>query len=371
MSIWMHRWAGFALGVLGALGATMPAHAQDSAPLHIGVLAPLSGPFERLGRQIEAGVALALAEAGLDDSAVRITAVDDACDEERGRDSANQLVGAQVDIVVGGVCWRPAVAARNVLAFSGTPFIAAGVRHGAFTDDADGPVLRLGGRDDEQSGYLGDAILQGALDDLIGGSGSSRPIVVFYTDGNYGRTLAEGLEARLKAAGAAPALMEAFDASADLTAYAQRAEAEGADLAVILAGQADSAVLADALRTRLPDVAILAGDTAMTAEFRLLADGSAQDVVFARPTPWRALVAPDRLAALEEEPAALAGLVLPAMAATQIALAYTPDEAQTYETIIGPIQFDANGDSDVPSFQLWQWRDGLMWPFEGGEASEG
>ena len=358
----------FALQV-AALGE---GNAQNGDGVHIGVLAPLSGPFEPLGRQVEEGVALAIEALGEDGPAVTVTAVDDACEEDRGRDGANQLLGAQVDIVVGGVCWRPAVAARNVLSLAGVPFVSSGVRYESFTDDADGPVYRLSGRDDEQADVLASAILDGSLDGLVGGPARNRPLVLFYTDGNYGRVLAEGVQDRLDNDGVSLALYRAFEQGGDLDALAAEGQAEGAGLAIVLAGQADSALLADALHRRLPDLPVLAGDSVMTSEFRLMAGEGTDGVVFARPTPWRALVGDDVLADLEgDTPGSMAGLVLPSMAATQVALAVLSGAEPPYDTVLGPIRFDAKGDADLPSFQLWQWRDGLIWPFEAGSAEDG
>jgi branched-chain amino acid transport system substrate-binding protein len=364
------------MGSLCLAVVSLPQLAQESAaqerePLHIGILAPLSGPFEELGRQVEQGVALAIEQIG-DGTDVTVTAVDDGCEEERGRDAANQLVGAQVDVVIGGVCWRPAVSARNVFAFADIPFVSSGVRYQSFTDEADGPVYRLSGRDDDQARYLASAILDGTLDGAVGGPARNRPLVVFYTDGNYGRTLADGIEAALGEEGVTLALSEAFVPDGDLDALAGRAEAEGAGLVIVLAGQADSALLADALHQRLPDVPVLAGDSVMTSEFRLMAGEGVEGVVFARPTPWRTLVDEATLAELEgDDLGSMAGLVLPSMAATQVALAMLGGDEAPYETVLGPIRFDANGDANVPSFQLWQWRDGLIWPFESQVSEEG
>ena len=336
----------------------------DDSRLHIGVLAPLSGPFAPLGRQVERGVALALQEARRTD--VRVTAVDDACDEERGRDAANQLLGAQVDIVVGGVCWRPAIAARDVLATQDVPLIASGVRYPGLTDDALSTVLRVNGRDDAQAAVLVDALLSGALDGLVGGTAARRPLVLLYTEGSYGRPLAEAVRDGLADEGVALALFEPFDAQDGIARAAARAEAEGPGLVVVLAGQADSALLADALRQALPQTPILAGDSVMTAEFALLAGDASQGVVFPRPTPWRNLAPADDVARLEDGAlGALSGLIVPSMVAAEIALAIVAGQGTgPYQTLIGPVAFDVAGDADVPSFELWQWRDGTIWPFE-------
>lgn len=352
------------LGLVAGLGVSA-VHAQDAPNVHIGVLAPLSGPFELLGRQVERGVTLALEALGEDAAGIIVTAVDDGCDEDRGRDAANQLVGAQVDVVVGGVCWRPALSARDVLSIEDIPFVASGVRYQAFTDEAEGPVYRLSGRDDLQARVFVDALVDGALDGLIGGSASNRPLVLFYTDGNYGRTLAEAVQEGLEQEGLPLALYEPFEPDADLDRFALRAEAENAGLVMVFAGQADSALMADALARRLPNVPVVAGDSVMTTEFRLMAADGADGVVFARPTPWRDLADAQTVTTLEgDAPGSVAGLVLPSMAATQVALQLLDDGESPFETVFGLVRFDANGDADLPAFVLWQWREGLIWPFE-------
>ena len=363
------RSAGAAFCVLTALsGSALAQNASISVAaedgLHIGVLAPLSGPFERLGRQVERGVILALEEARRTD--VRVTAVDDACDEDRGRDAANQLLGAQVDIVVGGVCWRPALAARDVLATQDVPMITSGVRYPGLTDDALSPVLRVNGRDDAQASLIVESLVSGAFDGLVGGSAVRRPLVLLYTEGSYGRPLADAVQEGLNAEGVTLALFEPFEAEGGIARAAARAEAEGPGLVLVMAGQADSALLINALRQAMPDVPVLAGDSVMTADFSLLASQSAENVVFPRPTPWRLLAPMDDVARLEGEAlGSLSGLIVPSMVAAEIALAIAAGQGTgPYLTIIGAVRFDEIGDADVPSFQFWQWRDGTIWPFE-------
>lgn len=343
------------LSALLLLGFATGVQAQEVTDIHIGVVAPLSGPFEPLGRQVQAGVALALEG----QEGVTVTAIDDACDEATGRAAGEALVEAGVDIVVGGVCWRPANAARDVLGFADIPFVASGVRYQSFTDEADGDVFRLSGRDDAQGGVLASAILDGPLDGLVGGVAREQSLALFYTDGNYGRALAESVLAALEAQDVSLAINEAFTPQDDLAALAERVG--DAALVIILAGQADTALLADAL----PETPILAADSVMSADFALLSARSGEGVVFARPTPWRTLVDPDVLTDLEgEDEGSMAGIILPSMAATQVALGVLEGDDPPYETVLGPIMLDENGDADVPDFQLWQWRDGRIWPFE-------
>jgi ABC-type branched-subunit amino acid transport system substrate-binding protein len=262
-------------------------NSQEPSALHIGVLAPLSGPFEPLGRQVERGVVLAVeAYARQTGLGVTITTADDRCDEAGGRDAANQLLGAQVDVVIGGVCWRPALAARDVFNLQDIRFYASGVRYGGLTDDAVPGLLRINGRDDQQGVFLADALIEGALDDLIGGSLRARPLVILYTDGSYGRTLAESVRDQVADAGLVVAMYEAFEPDEGVLEAASRARAEDPGLVLVLAGQADSALMVSALRDALGETPILAGDSVLTPEFPLLADAGAEGVVFARPTVW-------------------------------------------------------------------------------------
>lgn len=335
--------------------------------LHIGILAPFSGPFEPLGREVERGVSLAVEayaqEAGL---TVTVTIADDRCDESGGRDAANQLIGAQVDVVVGGVCWRPALAARDVLSLQNIPYYASGVRHGGLTEDEVTGVFRINGRDDRQGAFLADALSDGSLDAQIGGSLRQRPLVILYTDGSYGRTLAEAVRDSVSQTQLELAMYEAFEPDEGMVQAASRAQAENPGLVMVLAGQADSALMIAALREELPDTPVLAADSVLTPEFPLLAGEGAEGVVFARPTVWRGQVKADDLATLEgEDVGSLLGLVVPSIAATQIAFAQAMGQAdEPYSTVLGGLSFGENGDGQLPSFQLWQWRGGTVWPLE-------
>jgi branched-chain amino acid transport system substrate-binding protein len=209
-------------------------------------------------------------------------------------------------------------------------------------------------------------LIEGALDDLIGGSLRARPLVILYTDGSYGRTLAESVRDQVADAGLVVAMYEAFEPDEGVLEAASRARAEDPGLVLVLAGQADSALMVSALRDALGETPILAGDSVLTPEFPLLADAGAEGVVFARPTVWRQHIAADDLAALEgDSPGALLGLVAPSMAATQIAFAQVLGQSEApYDTVLGPLIFDEKGDLERPSFELWQWRAGTVWPLD-------
>ena len=104
--------------------AAGPARAE---PARIGVVAPLSGPSEMLGKQVVEG-----ARAAAGDAALEI--VDDACSSEGGADAARRLVEAKVKIVVGFLCTEAIEAALPILKDAHIPVITPGVRTDSLTD---------------------------------------------------------------------------------------------------------------------------------------------------------------------------------------------------------------------------------------------
>ncbi|TIN12919.1 MAG: ABC transporter substrate-binding protein, partial [Mesorhizobium sp.] len=100
------------LAALLWLGASV--HAETL----VGVAAPLSGPSAILGKQIEAGTALAA-----DAEGVAVRTVDDACTADGGAAAARQFVDAKVNIVVGFLCTEAIEAALPILKDANIPVI--------------------------------------------------------------------------------------------------------------------------------------------------------------------------------------------------------------------------------------------------------
>ena len=97
-------------------GAAQPALTE---PIRIGIVAPLTGPSERLGRQMVAGATAAAGDAVLE-------VVDDACTADGGRAAAAKLAEAKVAFVVGFLCGESIEAALPALRDAGIFVITPG-----------------------------------------------------------------------------------------------------------------------------------------------------------------------------------------------------------------------------------------------------
>lgn len=114
-----------------------------AAASKIGVVAPLSGPFAILGRQVADGANAAATSLSPD---ISIVTADDKCDADGGAAAAKSLLDQNVDIVVGFLCTEALEAALPVLRTKGIAVVTPGVRAPSLAEERASvrpPVFRL------------------------------------------------------------------------------------------------------------------------------------------------------------------------------------------------------------------------------------
>lgn len=361
-----NRFAGPAVAaVLLVFSAGSPAHAQDDA--RIGIAAPLSGYFSIIGEQIEAGAMAALQRRA--DVTHRVA--DDQCSEDDGARSARELADAGVSVVIGYPCIEALDSALPVLADAGIAVIAIGVQAELVAEQdagGTGQVLRLA----PKAAHEADAIATYLRDAWRDAN------FAIIDDGTlYGRQLAETVRFLLKEDNLRPVFTDTYrpqiENQAGLVRRLQRAGATH----VLVGGDAfDAAVIArNAEAIGIP--LTLAGGSALVAppSAGKLSDGT----LVAKLPDWSVRDAAAGIAAeLATTPVGTDGYVLPAYAAAEIAI-FGADIAdgnggfprdrmtgRTFETAIGPIRFDENGDVTRNLFEVFVVRDGELTPAAAG-----
>jgi branched-chain amino acid transport system substrate-binding protein len=329
--------------------------------LTIGVSAPLSGPNERLGRQVAEGAGIAAKTLG-----VATRTADDACSAEGGAAAARGFADAKVDVVVGFLCSEAIEAALPILKDAGIPVVTVGVRAESLTDRREKtgwPVWRLGPRGDDERNAAASLIVKLWRDDLF----------AIVDDGTiYGRELAETVRNAAEKAALKPVFIDTYRPDSDnqigLVGRLKRAGAthvfaggDGDDLAVMGrdAAKLDAGITfagGEALRAASGDVAYADG-TLMVAmpEWADIADKRALDAFAAEK------VVPE-------------GYALPAYAAVEVARAVSDAAAKDgkpiageltgkdFATAIGPVRFDAKGDLSENPYRLFRFEDGSFTP---------
>lgn len=340
--------------IIAALAWLVPAAgACAQAPL-IGVAAPLSGPSEILGRQIEAGAGVA---AGLTNASLKT--IDDSCSADGGAAAARDFVAAKVSVVVGFLCTDAIAAALPILKDADIPVITVGVRTESLTDrraKTGWPVYRLGPRGDDERNAVATNLTRLWQNDLF----------AIVDDGTiYGREIAETFRAAAEQSALKPVFVDTFRPQLDnQIGLIGRLKKAGATH-VFAGGDGE-------------DIAIMGRDAEKLGAGMVFAGGEAlrvpqADVPYAKGTlmiaipEWSDVADAQALAALQARKIAPDGYVLPAYAAVQIAktafeksqsqgkpLAETLS-AQEFATAIGPIRFDAKGDLGQSPYRVFRF----------------
>jgi branched-chain amino acid transport system substrate-binding protein len=327
----------FAAALTGLM-LTGGAHAEQPAA---GIVAPLSGPSELLGKQILTGATLA---AGKQAS---LTVADDACTAEGGANAARMLVQAGVKVAIGFLCIESIDAAAPILKEAGIPIIAIGVRADSLTDQrarSGWPVFRLGPRGDGERNAVASILTRLWKDQHF----------AIVDDGTiYGRELAETLRAQAEQAALKPVFTDTFRPGLDnQIALVGRLRRAGATH-VFVGGEAE-------------DVAIMARDAAGLDAGITFAGGEALRAAFAD-VPLAAgtleVADPQMIEAFNAAGVLAEGYALPAYAAVQIAEQAAASgkpladalSQQAFSTAIGQIRFDEKGDLTESPYRLFRF----------------
>lgn len=343
------------------LMATTPGLAE---PLRIGLAAPMSGPFSELGAQMENGIRTALAtRTRRGTPEIELVITDDQCTRDGAKAAANQLMGARVDVVIGHVCWGASFEGARIYAAASVPQISPATRHPSFTDEdfgAPGLRFRLTGRDDR---FGPDAAR------YITMHYPGARIAILHDNTALGKDIATRLNDALEAGGTRLARFETFQSGlSDYGSLAIQLDADAIDVLFLGAYHADAAMVIKALKARQSDIAIIGSDAILIDDFLIEANEAANGIeAIAPPDPRQLVRDPALFARFKDKDTETFGLTLPAYAAVELILsAYdkAPDNIaaalseQGHSTIFGEIRFTPQGDSNLPDFVPYLWKDG-------------
>lgn len=360
---------------LGALALGFLSCSGLRAEIVIGVAVPLSGQFADFGRDIQLGVNLAVAQVnakgGIDGETLRVVVEDDKCNEAGGRDAANRLIGANVDAVIGHVCWRASIAGSVLYHASEIVQISPATRYGKFTEerpDQTGGTYRLVGRSDQQVPYLSR---------LIRERYRGLRIAIVHDNSPYGKGLATSLQTELASDGIRDVLFVDYEPGKNqyrsLVSKVNDAVAE-----VLFVGGyfGDAAVIVRDMRTRGMTIPMIGADTLGSSEFSTIAGPSGDGTIFSgeadprKLNSARDLVA--RIVARDKVPqpysfyayAAVETLAQAIDAAGPGNYRALSDMLNTsaFRTVLGTVRFDKTGDAIVPAYTGYEWKNGTIGP---------
>ena len=337
----------------------------------IGVAGPAEGPGAVTTRDISRAVKTEAdrlnRNGGVLGERIEVAEADDGCAPSSAEAAARKLIASGATLILGHPCASAAIAAAKVYAQAGTIFMATATRHAAFTNPRAGPtIFRLSGRDDRQGASAGS---------YLGRTFPGKPIAIVRDQSRYGEQIAQS------AATAGKGRRNNSDRDRQRIGGAEglyrrycpaRRGSRRSGAVCGLPHRRRSASAPDAILG--PDGRVhwkrCAGDRRVRHDSRRpgCRGGRAASVR----KPANELCGPTRLQRLYQarrQPALSSWLTAPSKlgmrqpnsarstASPAVALAL---QSGNFDTLIGMVSFDANGDAAIASYEVVWWKDGTL-----------
>jgi branched-chain amino acid transport system substrate-binding protein len=343
--------------------------APAMAQIQIASAGPLTGSNATFGAQMKQGAEQAVADinahGGVLGKQLALTEGDDACDPKQAVSIANQLADKGVVFVDGHFCSSSSIPASKVYLEQGILQISPASTNPALTDNGGWNVFRVCGRDDQQGQVAGE---------YIASHFKGQNIAILHDNTAYGKGLADETRKYMNQAGVKETIYTPYvPGERDYSALVSRLKA--ANITVIYLGgyQTEAGLIIRQAKEQGMNVTLISGDALVTSEFWQITGptGEGTMMTFAsdpRKRPAAAAVVKEFQAkGVDPE-----GYVLYSYAAVQIwaeaaQKAGTVDPKKVaaalksggpWDSVLGPISFDAKGDVTKPDYVFYVWHDG-------------
>jgi len=361
-------------GLFAVIAFTAMTTYSAGAEILIGMAGALTGPNAYQGEQQQQGVEAAIADintaGGVLGQQLRLISVDDACDSGQAIAAAHKLVAEKVSFVVGHQCSAASIPAAGIYERAGVIQMTPASTNSRLTEEGRANVFRICGRDDQQGAIAG-AFLAARWGDAK---------IAILNDGSvYGKGLTEETQRQLRKHGVAEALYdELVPGLSDYSALIAKLRAAGIQIAYFGGYYREAALLVRNAREQGYSLQLVSGDSIASEAFVQVTGEAGEGTVFTsfrdpRRNPGAAsLIERFRRQGFEPEGYTLYsyGAVQAWAQAVERAASVEPKavinalRSYEFETILGPVSFDAKGDVRQPGFEWFIWRSGRYVPLE-------
>ncbi|GAA5234357.1 branched-chain amino acid ABC transporter substrate-binding protein [Verticiella sediminum] len=357
-----------ALALALALGAlALGTSAAARADITIAIAGPMTGPVTQYGDMVKEGVNTLVeqvnAAGGVDGEQLRVVTLDDGCEPKQAPVVANRVVNDKIGFVVGHVCSGATIAAADIYDDEGVVMVSPSATSPALTDGKSyHTIFRTIGRDDQQGPAAAEFIIA---------SVKPTKVAVLHDKQSYGQGIATAVRDDLKKAGIEIALFEGINAGdSDYSAIITKLRSAGVDFVYyggyhpemgLLLRQANE----QGLKARFMgpegvgnnDINAIAGKAAdgmlVTLPADFTQDPKNAEIVKAFKDKGR-----DPGGAFQMTAYTAAQVLVDAMKGAK---SKDPEEvakylhANTFDTPIGPVSFNEQGDLEKFEFDVFEW----------------
>ena len=334
----------------------------------IAVAGPMTGQYAAFGEQMKRGAERAVedinAKGGINGRKIRLEVGDDTCDPKQAVSVANQLASRGVVFVAGHYCSSTSIPASDVYQQEGMVEISPASTNPALTERGLSNIFRLCGRDDQQGPAAAEFIVK---------SFSGKRIAIVHDNQAYSKGLADATKTKLNELGTQEVLYDTVTpGERDYSAIVTKLKQAQVDILYYGGYHSEAGLIVRQMREQGMDTRLIAGDALVTQEFWLITGSAGNGTMMSfSPDPRKNPQAIDvvqrfRDAGYEPEGYTLytyATIQVFAAAAANLQAITAPTlaaalRAGSFDTVLGPLGFDAKGDVKAPGYVFYEWRDG-------------
>ena len=351
------------LVLAAGIGLAGAAHAQ----VKLGVAGPITGPSAATGAQMKNGAEQAIADinaaGGILGQKITLSVGDDVSDPKQGVSIANKFVGDGVKFVVGNYNSGVSIPSSEVYNENGILQISPGSTNPTFTERKLWNVFRTCGRDDQQGAVAAD---------YIATKMPGKKVAIVHDKTTYGKGLADETKKGLNAKGVTEVLYEGVNTGEkDYSAVVSKIKQSGADLVFFGGLYTEGGLIVRQMRDQGVQAVMMGGDGLAAAEFAAVGGpGVEGSLVTFGPDPTRRPEAAAVVKAFEAKKINPEAYTLYSYAAVQVIkqaaekaksldpkkVAETIHSGATFDTVLGPLSYDAKGDRKDADFVVFIWK---------------
>ncbi len=352
-----------------ALSFTLAMAGIARADITIATVGPITGQYATFGAQLKAGAEQAVADinaaGGVLGQKLVLEVGDDACDPKQAVAVANQLVAKGVLFVAGHFCSGSSIPASSVYSDGNVVQISPASTNPAFTDQRPGPgTFRVCGRDDQQGEVAGKFLAEHFKD---------KNIAIIDDKSTYGKGLADQTRKFMNEAGKKEVLDEAYNAGEkDYSALVSKLKANNIDVLYVGGYHAEAGLIKRQMVDQGMKTILVSGDALVTDEYwQITGDAGNGTYMTFSPDPRKNPEAKPIVDELQAAGRTAEGYSLYTYAAVKIwvdavkAAGSTDFDKvtaemykDTFDTVLGKLNFDKKGDVTLPGYIVYEWKDG-------------
>ena len=353
---------GLAIGATIALSSA--AFAQD---ITVAVAGPMTGSESAIGREMRNGAEMAVVDinkaGGVLGKKLALDVEDDACDPKQARSVAEKIANSKIPFVAGHYCSASSIPASEAYADGNVLQISPGSTNPLFTERKLWNVARVCGRDDQQGLVAAQYIAKNF---------QGKNIAILNDKTTYGKGLADEMKKALNKAGVTEKMYESYNkGDKDFNAIVSRLKRDNIDLVYVGGYYQEAGLILRQMRDQGLKTVMMSGDTITDVAFASITGPAAEGTLFTfGPDPRKKPTAKAIVERFKAENIDPEGYTLYSYAALQVwseaaKKVGTTDPKKVmaaikggkWDTVLGPLEFDAKGDIKQIDYVVYKWDD--------------